>query len=96
MRDPVCHLVLAGAGQQVVGLGLDEDTAAFIDPQDRIEVVGAGAITVVDAAGLEHSSVSSAEVGQPIFMTGVRVHVLPNGATFDLKTRRAAPPDGET
>ncbi len=77
-----------------IGLGLDEDTAAFIDPSDRIEVVGAGAITVVDTAGVEHSSVSSAEVGQPIFMTGVRIHILPHGATFDLKTRKSAPPEG--
>jgi cyanophycinase len=98
-RDRLGRLLTALAYNPfAIGLGLDEDTAAFIDPDDRIEVVGAGAITVVDAAGLEHSSVSSAEVGQPIFMTGVRVHVLPNGATFDLKTRRAAPPapDGET
>jgi cyanophycinase len=76
------------------GLGLDEDTAAFLDPDDRIQVVGSGAITVVDVSGLTHSSMASAKEGDPICMTGVQLHILTNGATFDLRTRVAAPPPG--
>ena len=30
--------------------------------------------------------------GQPICMTGVQLHILTNGAAFDLKTRVATPP----
>ena len=92
-RDRLGRLLTALAYNPfAVGLGLDEDTAAFIDPEDRIHVVGAGAITVVDALAIEHSSMASAEVGQPICMTGLRVHVLTAAATFDLRTRRAEPP----
>ena len=40
----------------VVGLGLDEDTAAFISPDNEIRVVGSGVVTVVDVGGLSHSS----------------------------------------
>lgn len=35
-----------------IGLGLDEDTAAFISPDNTVEVEGSGGITVVDAANL--------------------------------------------
>jgi cyanophycinase len=92
-RDRLGRLLSALAYNPfAVGLGLDEDTAAFIDPDDKVHVLGAGAITIIDALGMEHSSMASAEMGQPICMTGVRVHILTAGATFHLKTRRAEPP----
>lgn len=76
-----------------VGLGLDEDTAAFIDPGDVVHVVGAGSITIVDTSAIEHSSIASDELGQPICITGVRVHIITAGGTFNLHTRKASPPD---
>jgi cyanophycinase len=76
-----------------VGLGLDEDTAAFIDPDDVVHVVGAGSITIVDTSAIEHSSIASDEQGAPICITGVRVHIITAGGTFNLHTRRAAPPN---
>jgi len=93
-RDRLGRLLSALAYNPfAVGIGLDEDTAAFIDPDDRIHVVGAGAITVVDTAQLEHSSMALAEQGEALCMLGIRVHVLPAGATFDLHKRRARPPN---
>jgi cyanophycinase len=95
-RDRIGRLLTALAYNPfAVGLGLDEDTAAFIDPDDKVHVLGAGAITVVDASSIEHSSVSAAEVGDVVCMTGVRLHILPSGGTFDLHTRKAAPPPGD-
>jgi cyanophycinase len=75
-----------------VGLGLDEDTAAFIDPDDTVHVVGAGSITIVDTSAIEYSSIASDQLGQPTCITGIRVHILTPGASFDLHTRRAIPP----
>jgi cyanophycinase len=57
-------------------------------------VVGSGAVTVVDAGALEHSAMAHAEEGRPVEMIGVRVHVLVEGARFDLDTRRATPGGG--
>lgn len=74
-----------------IGLGLDEDTAAFIRPDNVVEVVGSGAITVVDAGALEYSAMASTEEGKPVEMIGIRVHVLVEGATYNLDTRRANP-----
>lgn len=77
-----------------VGLGLDEDTAAFISPENVIHAVGSGAITVVDVSQLSHSSIAEAREGEPLCMTDVRVHILPHGASFDLNTLQASPPEG--
>ncbi len=92
-RDRLGRLLAALAYNPfAIGVGLDEDTAGFIDPDDVIHVVGAGAITIVDASTLEHSSMGVAEAGEAICLTGLRLHVLTAGGTFDLHSRKASPP----
>jgi hypothetical protein len=71
------------------GIGLDEDTAAFISPYNVIEVEGSGGITLVDASGIEFSSMDKVAEGEPVCMLGVRLHLLVAGARFDLATRQA-------
>lgn len=75
-----------------VGIGLDEDTAAFIGPDDVLHVEGAGAITLVDVARLQHSSMAFAKPGQPICLTGITLHILTKGARYHFATREAVPP----
>lgn len=75
-----------------VGIGLDEDTAAFIDPNDVIHVEGAGAITIVDVSRLEHSSMGHAKSGQALCLTGIQLHILTRSAAYNLHTRKAKPP----
>ncbi|MCA9489473.1 MAG: cyanophycinase [Myxococcales bacterium] len=74
-----------------IGFGLDEDTAAFIDPRDHAHVVGSGGITIVDVSQLAYSSMALSEVGDPVELVGVRLHILSNGAAFDLSSRIATP-----
>jgi cyanophycinase len=71
-------------------LGLDEDTAVFIGPEDMVEVEGSGSVTVVDPAEVSFSSIGTVEDGQPACMLGLRLHMLVAGATFNLKTRVAS------
>jgi cyanophycinase len=92
-RDRLGRLLTALAYNPfAVGLGLDEDTAAFIGPHNVIQVIGSGAVTVVDVSRLGHSSIAEANPGEPICMTNIRIHILPHGATFDLSHREAEPP----
>lgn len=92
-RDRLGRLLTALAYNPfAVGIGLDEDTAAFIDPDDRLHVHGGGAITIVDASALSYSSIATARQGEPVCVTGVRLHILTAGASFDLHSRQAAPP----
>jgi cyanophycinase len=73
-----------------VGVGLDEDTAAFIGPTNLLEVEGTGGVTVVDAADVTYSSMDSIVEGQPLCMLGLKVHLLVAGATFNLHSRVAS------
>jgi len=73
-----------------IGLGVDEDTAAFIGPDNVIEVEGSGAVTVVDADDLQFSSRAQVDGDAPVCMLGLQVHVLTAGASYDLESRRAS------
>jgi cyanophycinase len=90
-RDRLGRLITALAYNPfAIGIGLDEDTAAFISPEDIIEVEGSGGVTVLDANDSSHSSIAEAGHGKPVCMLGLRLHVLVAGATFNLHTRVAA------
>jgi cyanophycinase len=91
-RDRLGRLVAALAFNPfAIGIGLDEDTAAFIRPDNVVEVEGSGALTVVDAGDLQFSSMADAGQNQPVCLLGLKVHILVAGATFDLHTRCASP-----
>ena len=77
----------------LIGLGIDEDTAAFIGPDGVFEVVGSGTVTVVDASGLTHSSMWEASRGQALTLLGLKVDVMGEGCRYDLIDRHAYPPD---
>ncbi len=90
-RDRLGRLLTALAFNPfAVGIGLDEDTAAFIGPDETLEVVGSGALTIVDPAQLEYSSMDAVKRGDPVCLLGVKLHVLVNRATFNLHRREAA------
>lgn len=89
-RDRLGRLLAALAFNPfAVGIGLDEDTAAFIAPDNTVHVEGSGGITVVDAAEVSFSSMADADEGQPVCLLGLKLHVLTRGATFNLHTRVA-------
>jgi len=73
------------------GLGIDENTAAFIGPDDFFEVVGTGTVTVVDPADLQHSSMSYVRKAEAVTLIGLKLHVLAAGARFNIETREALP-----
>ena len=90
-RDRLGRLITALAYNPfAIGIGLDEDTAAFIGPDEIIEVEGSGGVTIVDASDATYSSIAEAAAGTPVCMLGLRLHVLVAGATFNLQTRTAA------
>ena len=89
-RDRLGRLLTALAYNPfAVGIGLDEDTAAFIAPDNTVNVLGSGGITVVDAAEVQFSSMDSVKEGRPVCLLGVKLHILTQGATFNLHTRQA-------
>jgi cyanophycinase len=73
----------------VCGLGIDENTAAFIAPDGVLEVVGYGTVTVIDPSGLSHSSMSYVSKAESVTLIGLKMHVLASGSQFNLETREA-------
>lgn len=75
----------------VQGLGLDEDTAALIGPDNSVEVLGSGGVTIIDASDVENASIAAAKPGDPIQLVGLRMHVLARGGRYQLDKRVAKP-----
>ena len=90
-RDRLGRLLTALAYNPfAVGIGLDEDTAAFISPDDDLEVVGTGGITVIDPTELSYSSMDRARRGEPVSLIGVKLHILISGGRFAIDSREAS------
>jgi cyanophycinase len=80
-------LSLVAQSPSLLGIGIDEDTAAVISGGRFLEVAGRGAVTVFDASAAR-SNAYEARRTAPLLVSGAVVHVLPDTACFDLTMRR--------
>lgn len=88
-RDRLGRLLYAVAiNASILGLGIDENTAAVIEG-DTLTVIGQGAVTIVDGAHMTATDVAEVSMRHPIAASGAVIHVLTSGCTFDLVQRRA-------
>ena len=78
---------LVAGSPNLLGMGIDEDTAAEIRDGRTMTVMGSGAVFVVDARNAL-SDVPEARREAALLVSGAVVHSLPTGATFDLHTAR--------
>jgi cyanophycinase len=92
-RDRMGRLLTAlSYNPEPLGVGVDEDTAAMIDADGLMTVLGAGAVTVVDAAGLRFTDSHAVHRGQPVAMLGLKVDFLTSGYRYDVKRRMGLAP----
>ena len=84
-------LALVAQSPALLGVGIDEDTAALVSPKGILEVLGKGSVTILDPA---HIQTDAYEVKRhrPIMVSGVVLHSLPSGYRFDLKKRKLMAP----
>jgi cyanophycinase len=86
-RDRVGRLVtMVSHNPGLVGLGIDEDTAAVIWPDGRLEVIGRGSVLIVDGSRML-SDVYAARGRRPLTIANVIMHFVAEGGTFDLHRR---------
>jgi len=86
--------VVAGS-PSLLGIGLDEDTAAIVHGNETIEVIGRGAVTIVDGSEIATDAHES-RGHRPLMVSGAILHSVPTGYLFDLTTRRVRPHLTET
>jgi cyanophycinase len=72
---------------QELGLGIDEDTAMVVTGNE-FEVIGSGAVTVIDAGGITHTNLHELKKGESLELHNICVHVLPEGAHYSLTERK--------
>ena len=85
-------LSLIAQNPSLLGLGVDEDTAGVVGPDQVMEVIGRGSITVVDGSASE-TDAWEIRGHRPLMISGVVLHSLPSGYRFDLRRRmRVATP----
>jgi len=88
-RGRIGRLMLAVSyNPYLIGLGIDEDTAAMIDAQNRIEVIGRGSVIVVDGTGMTFTNLDQVQRHAPVAITDMRLHVLTEGFGYNLVSRR--------
>jgi cyanophycinase len=87
-RDRIGRLLSLVAGNPgLLGLGIDEDTAAVIDDAGLLKVVGRHSITIVDGSHMVSDIFQVKRYGE-ITISDARLHVLGAGRTFDMTSRK--------
>jgi cyanophycinase len=88
-------LMIVSQSPQLLGMGVDEDTAAVVSVEDGVEmlrVIGRGAVTIFDPAHMV-TNAHEARRSAPLLSSGVVLHVLPEGSAYNLTTRSLVPPE---
>jgi cyanophycinase len=71
---------------ELMGLGIDEDTAVVV--QGHLgEVVGRGSVTFVDGRGVRFDNADECLDGKPLTLSYLRVGIVGAGYTFNLRER---------
>ncbi|MFL6699824.1 MAG: cyanophycinase [Vitreoscilla sp.] len=82
-------LSIVAQNPYLLGAGIDEDTALVIEPGRGLEVIGEGAVTLIDGREML-SNLLDIEKDALLELTNVKLHLLPNGVRY-----RADPTLGE-
>jgi len=86
-------LMIVSQSPQLLGIGVDEDTAAIVTEEDGhqlLRVAGRGSVTIFDPARVV-TDAYEAKRSRPLLASGVVLHLLPAGAVFDLDARTLVP-----
>ncbi len=71
-----------------LGVGLAEDTGLVIKNCNECEVIGSGMVVLVDPSQLTHNNEEILEMGTPMSLCHLIVHVLAVGDHFILENRK--------
>ena len=76
----------------LMGVGIDEDTALFIGPDQVCEIEGSGSVTIIDPEHLSYSSMDRARKNESLSLLDLKLHILSRGCHFDIHERKPYPP----
>lgn len=73
-----------------LGVGLAEDTGLIIKNGSEFTVIGSGMSIVFDGSSLTHNNEKLLELGTPMTMANLTVHVLSNSDRYDIEKREVS------
>lgn len=71
---------------QVLGIGLGEDTGLLIKNGTEMEAIGSGLVILVDGKEIRDTNITDVELGEPISISNLIVHVMSQDDTYNLET----------
>jgi cyanophycinase len=86
-RDRTGRLLsLIAASPRLLGVGVDEDTAALFGPDGSIDVIGRHSVTIIDGTHM-FTDYSEVKGYGGITVSGAVIHSLTAGRRFDIENR---------
>ena len=67
---------------------LGEDTGLLITDKTNMEAIGSGLIILVDGTNMRTTNITDVEMGEPVSIENLIVHVMSIHDHFDLKTKK--------
>jgi cyanophycinase len=71
----------------MLGVGVDEDTAALVTNDGKLSVMGRGTVTIIDPRHAHSPNLAIAPDKSPIPFSNIVLHTLVHGGRFDLNRR---------
>jgi len=72
----------------LLGVGLAEDTGMIIKNCNHCTIIGSGMVIIFDPSNLSHNNVDILDQGTPMTLTGLTVHVLAQGDSFEINEKK--------
>jgi len=72
---------------KVLGIGLGEDTGLLITEGNYMEAIGSGLVILVDGQKILDTNLTKVELGQPVSIKNLIVHVMSMHDTYEINTR---------
>lgn len=87
-RGRIGRLLYATASNPgILGIGLGEDTGLYIQG-NTMEAIGSGMVILVDGRQMADTNLTDVEMGQPVSIKNMVVHVMCDTDVYDLSTHQ--------
>ena len=88
-RGRIGRLLYACASNPInLGIGLGEDTGLLIINGNNMEAIGSGLVMLVDGTHMKDTNITDVEMGEPVSIENLIVHVMSLGDHYDLKLKK--------
>lgn len=88
-RGRIGRLLYACASNPInLGIGLGEDTGLLISKGYSMEAIGSGLVILVDGTNMRDTNITDVQMGEPVSIENLTVHVMSLGDHFDLRTKK--------